>query len=715
MQPKQLGPFQITRILGRGGMGAVYEGVHSESGELAAVKVLLGSLEDNEEIRTRFEIEIDMLKRLRHPNIVRLFGFGEEDETLYYVMEMVNGPSLQQELRKKRHFEWYEVARIGLDLCSALKHAHDRGIIHRDIKPANILLSRDEKIKLSDFGIAQFFGGHRMTSLNAVVGTIEFMAPEQAISAPIGPKADLYSLGAVLYALICNKPPYTAKNLSEIIRKHETEKYEPIRSLRHDIPEELERLVENLLEIKPENRPINAYILGNRILKILRGFIGNPDLIIVRPMDELPFSKNGNQSSSESNSSGAVDLADPSVRTSGITPQKRYQGPQFGRAGLDENVFRTGILKSVDINESRSPFDEFSFGQDESHRYFQASEEPEQPKKFKPPEGDSDFVLGGEPLRKPGDDSDIGTRTMTMDAPEQTSRSDENESPVRKKRRADPYAGATMPREYTAPSSKYTRIEETDLGSVKEYSSEKPPIFSVRTFVLISMLLSIAVAFWYLLQPVTADDLYAKITSTVTSESDADYVRSIRSVESQIEEFLVRYPHDPRTKQIRFYEDELNLYELERRFERKIYRSVARLHPAEREYAAALGEVRSNPELAMRKFRAILDLYGDGVPKELDHSTIYDRERHFTTSAEQAVELARRRLILLQKEMDGIIESQLELLNARLETAEEFQKTDPERAKAIREAILELYSDRPWAVPIIERAQMDLAEQLMLE
>ena len=102
--------------------------------------------------------EIETLKKLKHPNIVQLLGFGEQDGQLFYAMEMVEGRSLQQELHSGRHFEWREVARIGVQICQALKHAHDRGVIHRDLKPANLLHTADDQIKLADFGIAKLYG-----------------------------------------------------------------------------------------------------------------------------------------------------------------------------------------------------------------------------------------------------------------------------------------------------------------------------------------------------------------------------------------------------------------------------------------------------------------------------------------------------------------------------------------------------------------------------
>ena len=188
MDPQQLGPYRIIRRLGRGGMGAVYEGVHIETGEPAVVKTLSEALLEEPDFRARFELEIETLRKLNHPNIVRLLGFGEENGVLFYVMELVRGPSLDQELKAGRKFTWREVTQIGIQVCHALKHAHDRGIIHRDLKPANLLRAEDGTIKLSDFGIARLFGAPSHTGAGSVLGTIEYMAPEQAEAQPVGPQ-----------------------------------------------------------------------------------------------------------------------------------------------------------------------------------------------------------------------------------------------------------------------------------------------------------------------------------------------------------------------------------------------------------------------------------------------------------------------------------------------------------------------------------------------
>ena len=170
MQFDRLGPYKIGNRIGRGGMGAVFEGVNVETGELAAIKILNPHLADDEGFRERFEMEIDTLKKLKHPNIVRMYGYGEQDGHLYYAMELVNGHSVEEELQLGRRFSWREVVHYSVALCKALRHAHDHGVIHRDLKPANLLLTDSEdEIKLTDFGIARLFGNNRLTMDGALV------------------------------------------------------------------------------------------------------------------------------------------------------------------------------------------------------------------------------------------------------------------------------------------------------------------------------------------------------------------------------------------------------------------------------------------------------------------------------------------------------------------------------------------------------------------
>ncbi len=270
MEIERLGPYQIVGKLGRGGMGTVYEAVHRETGEPAAVKLLSGELAQEAAFRSRFEAEIETLRKLNHPNIVRLFGFGEQEGQLFYAMELVDGNSLEEELRRGRRFTWDEVAKIGATTCQALRHAHDRGIIHRDLKPGNLLLATDGRLKLSDFGIARLFGSSGLTSAGSVLGTAEYMAPEQAEGRPVDHRADLYSLGVMMYVLLAHRPLFQGKSLPEILHKQRYDKPAPVRRYAPDTPEELELLLAQLLEKDPNDRVPNASVLGRRFEAMLQ-------------------------------------------------------------------------------------------------------------------------------------------------------------------------------------------------------------------------------------------------------------------------------------------------------------------------------------------------------------------------------------------------------------------------------------------------------------
>ena len=265
MPLEKLGPYKLEKILGRGGMGAVYVGLHEETGERAAVKVLSGHLADDDAFRERFKIEVETLKRLSHPSIVQLSGYGEDDGHLFYVMELVKGKSLHDELAAGRRFTWREVTRIGIEIAQALKHAHDRGIIHRDLKPANLLIDAQDHVKLTDFGIAKLYGGTNVTADGGVLGTADYMSPEQADGKQINSRCDLYSLGSVLYALLAGRPPFTGKTVVQVITALKNDKPVPLRRLAPDTPDELESIVLQLLEKDPQKRIPTALVLANRL------------------------------------------------------------------------------------------------------------------------------------------------------------------------------------------------------------------------------------------------------------------------------------------------------------------------------------------------------------------------------------------------------------------------------------------------------------------
>ncbi len=277
MDPKRLGPYRITGTLGHGGMGAVYAGVNEGTNERAAVKILSAVMSRHGDFRQRFEAEIETLKKLRHPNIVRLFGFGEQEGVLFYAMELVEGHSLEQELQNGRLFGWREVIRIGIETCRALRHAHDRGVIHRDLKPANLLLAAEGHIKLSDFGIARLFGTQGLTAAGNVLGTVEFMAPEQADGRPVGPRTDLYALGAVFFTLLAGRPPFRGSSPFRVLEKQRSAKPPSVRKYAPSTPPELERIINELLAKSPEDRIANASLLLRRLEAMLHALAELPD------------------------------------------------------------------------------------------------------------------------------------------------------------------------------------------------------------------------------------------------------------------------------------------------------------------------------------------------------------------------------------------------------------------------------------------------------
>jgi serine/threonine-protein kinase len=245
-------------------MGTVYMAVDESTGTQAAVKVLSPALAAVENFRERFGAEIESLKKLRHPNIVQLRGYGEQDGRLFYVMELVEGQSLQDELRRGRRFTWRDVTHISIAICAALKHAHDHGVVHRDLKPGNLLITRDEQIKLCDFGIAKLFGSTKITT-GSVVGTADYMAPEQGEGKPVGPRTDLYSLGSVMYALLAGRPPFVGKSVAEVVHKVRFETPLPVSRLADEVPIELEQLIERLLEKDPQKRVPTALAVSHRL------------------------------------------------------------------------------------------------------------------------------------------------------------------------------------------------------------------------------------------------------------------------------------------------------------------------------------------------------------------------------------------------------------------------------------------------------------------
>ncbi len=256
---QRLGPFLIEKELGSGAMGTVFLGSYSKTGQLVALKVMLPGMGSSDSASERFEREGAILKQLNHPNIVRLFGIGKYQGTRYYAMEYIEGETLDKVLARKGRLTWEEVVDLGKQLCAALQHAADKGVIHRDLKPSNLMIAKDGTLKLTDFGIAKDLDQTGLTATNCTVGTAAYMSPEQCKGErELTHKSDLYSLGIVFYELVTGRKPFTADNAMEMFLQHVQGKFERPSRLVLDLPPWFDTLICQMMEKKPEQRPYNA-------------------------------------------------------------------------------------------------------------------------------------------------------------------------------------------------------------------------------------------------------------------------------------------------------------------------------------------------------------------------------------------------------------------------------------------------------------------------
>jgi serine/threonine-protein kinase len=250
--------YRRVRLLGHGGMATVELAHDMELDRPVAIKRLAENLAANEEYKQRFLREARLAARLSHPNIVGVYDAGAEHGIPYIVMEYVEGETVSDLLRRRGRLEPAEAVALGLQACSGLETAHDAGLVHRDIKPQNLLITPDGTVKIADFGIARSIDGTQLTQAGTVLGTAAYLAPEQAAGAQVTAAADIYALGAVLYELLTERPPYEADSLAELFAKQTEGSITPLRELAPTAPARLEDAVMHALARAPRYRPESA-------------------------------------------------------------------------------------------------------------------------------------------------------------------------------------------------------------------------------------------------------------------------------------------------------------------------------------------------------------------------------------------------------------------------------------------------------------------------
>jgi len=266
----KLGNFLIQAEIGRGGMGTIYFAVDTMLNRDVALKVIHPQLADNQQLMERFKIEAMTQARLNHPHIVMIFSFNKIENEYVIAMEYVEGRSLKELLQEKKQLHPAEAVDIITQVAEGLRYAHGHNVIHRDIKPANILIGKDGKVKISDFGIAKIFGSQGLTKTGILIGTPWYTSPEQIVGKNIDFRTDLYSLGVTFYEVLTGRVPFDSETNSEFqIQKAHLETPPPRPSIYNpEIGIKLEKIILMALQKKVEKRFQNARDMIDELHKI---------------------------------------------------------------------------------------------------------------------------------------------------------------------------------------------------------------------------------------------------------------------------------------------------------------------------------------------------------------------------------------------------------------------------------------------------------------
>ncbi|HWB11069.1 MAG TPA: protein kinase [Pirellulales bacterium] len=255
----RVGPYEVLGVVGSGGNGVVLKGFDAALNRYVAIKLLSPQLGDSAAARRRFSREAQAAAAVVHDNVMAIHAVSDTQGLPYLVMPYVRGPSLEKRLRGAGPLALEEILRVGMQVAAGLAAAHAQGLVHRDIKPANILLEEGvERVKITDFGLARAADDASLTRSGMIAGTPQYMSPEQARGEPIDHRADLFSLGCVLYAACTGRPPFRAPTSYGVLRKICESEPRPLRDINPSVPVWLARVVDRLLAKEPSRRYASA-------------------------------------------------------------------------------------------------------------------------------------------------------------------------------------------------------------------------------------------------------------------------------------------------------------------------------------------------------------------------------------------------------------------------------------------------------------------------
>lgn len=376
---RTLDRYVVIERLGAGGVAGVFRARHRVLEREVAIKVLATAYRGNAQLRERFHREAIAASRIKHPNVVAVEDIGETEDGLpYMVMELVEGQTLAQLIESAAPLAPRRAARIAIQILEGLAAAHERGYVHRDLKPSNVIISEQygrERIKILDLGavhLRETPRDERLTNAGSTVGTPAYMAPEQILDPAVGPAADLYSLGIILYEMLTGAPPFRGDKVIEVLTHHIQTPPPPLPAL-----DGLGPLVMGLLEKRERDRPRSASAVLLALARLIEGDTARESLPVRAMRGEVP-SSSGRDSQPSVVSAPAtipelsvdelrapllVDPSQPSAIESGLPPEIMYGGRPSVRpepepspgANLEEPELPANLRARVEHEEERRP------------------------------------------------------------------------------------------------------------------------------------------------------------------------------------------------------------------------------------------------------------------------------------------------------------------------------------------------------------------------
>jgi serine/threonine protein kinase len=326
-KPKTLGKYEVLDVVGRGGIGVVYKAIDPGIGRLVAIKMMTVGFADDPKLLKRFYREAQSAGKLQHPNIVTIYDLGDQDGNPYMVMEFLKGESLDSIMSTGRSISLEEKLRIVIQICNALGYAHQRGVIHRDIKPANAIVLKDFTVKIVDFGIARI-GNERATRPGQIMGSIQYMSPEQINASNVDSRTDIFSVGVLLYQLLAYALPFDGKDRGAVLLKIIHDPPPPLSTYIRVYPAELDSILARALAKTREERYATADDLAFDLARVQEELKREKVSEYLKSVDDLIANSQWNQAKEQILEVLKIDQQNPHVNDLLRTIQQRIQAQQ---------------------------------------------------------------------------------------------------------------------------------------------------------------------------------------------------------------------------------------------------------------------------------------------------------------------------------------------------------------------------------------------------